>query len=77
MSGLLLVLLLFAAGTLLAYRCSPASKIKKRMWDALSPFEELYADVRRLREDLEHEVDQSFTRYIQGVHAARLSLASG
>lgn len=72
MSELLFCFLLLIAGTFLAYRFSSASKVKKRMQEALSPFEELDAESGRLRQSLQNEIELSSSQYIQGVNAARL-----
>lgn len=72
MFGLLFFFLLLIVGTFLAYRFSSASKVKKRMQEVLSPFEELDAESRRLRQNLQNEIELSSSQYIQGVHAARL-----
>jgi hypothetical protein len=72
MLGLLFFFLLLIAGTFLAYRFSSASKVKKRMQEALSPFGELDAESRRLRQSLQNEIELSSSQYIQGVNAARL-----
>lgn len=72
MLGLLFFFLLLIAGTFLAYRFSSASKVKKRMQEALSPFEELDTESRRLRQSLQNEIELSSSQYIQGVNAARL-----
>ena len=72
MLAVLLFFLLFAAGTLVAYRSSSASKVKKRMQEALSPLEELDTESRRLRQSLQSEIELSSSQYIQEVHSARL-----
>lgn len=72
MFGLLFFFLLLIAGTFLAYRFSSASKVKKRMQEIFSPFDELDAESRRLRQSLQNEIELSSGQYIQGVHAARL-----
>ena len=72
MSGLFLFFPLFAAATVLAYRLSSASKMKRRMQDALSPFEGLMAEVNCFRQSLQNDIELSSHQYIQEVHAARL-----
>ena len=72
MLGLLFFFLLLIAGTFLAYRFSSASKVKKRMQGVLLPFEELDAELRRMRQSLQNETELSSSQYIQGVNAARL-----
>ncbi len=69
---LLLFFLLFAVGTLVAYRLSSASKVRKRMQEALSPLEELDTESRRLRQSVQNEIELSSSQYIQEVHSARL-----
>jgi uncharacterized tellurite resistance protein B-like protein len=72
MLGLIILFPLFAAGTLLAYQFSSASRVKKRMQEALSPFEGLMAEVNCLRQSLQNNIELLSSQYIQGVHAARL-----
>jgi hypothetical protein len=72
MPGLLLFVLLFVAGVVLAYRFSPASKLKRRVREALSPFEELDTELRDLRQNLLKEIELSSNQYVQGIHAERL-----
>jgi hypothetical protein len=72
MSELLFCFLLLIAGSFLAYRFSSASKVKKRMQEGLSLFEELNAESGRLRQSLQNEIELSSSQYIQGVNAARL-----
>ena len=67
-----LFFLLLTVGTFLAYRFSSASKVKKRMLGALSPFEELDAELRCMRQSLQNDIELSSSQYIQGVNAARL-----
>jgi hypothetical protein len=67
-----LFFLLLTVGTFLAYRFSSASKVKKRMQGALLPFEELDAELRRMRQSLQNDIELSSSQYIQGVNAARL-----
>jgi uncharacterized tellurite resistance protein B-like protein len=72
MFGLFLFFPLFAAGTVLAYRLSSASKVRKRMQDALSPFEGLITELHRLRQALQSDIELSSNQYIQRVHTDRL-----
>jgi hypothetical protein len=72
MLGLLLFFLLPTVGIFLAYRFSSASKMKKRMNEALSPFEELDAELHRLRQSVQNEIELSSSQYIQEINAARL-----
>ena len=76
MPGLLLFVLLFVAGTVLAYRFSPASKLKRRMWEALSPFEELDTELKDLRQNLLAEIELSSNQYVQGIQGERLKAIS-
>ncbi|MFP5236657.1 MAG: TerB N-terminal domain-containing protein [Acidobacteriota bacterium] len=72
MLGLLVAVLLAAVGLSLFYRLSPAAKLRARLREALSPFEDLESDVRRLEQTLKQEIESLTTSYIQGVHAARI-----
>jgi uncharacterized tellurite resistance protein B-like protein len=72
MLGLFLFFPLFAAGTVLAYRLSSASKVRKRMQDALLPFEGLETELHRLRQSLQSDIELSSNQYIQRVHTDRL-----
>src|ERR1700761_4256624 len=72
MVGLVLYLPLFAVAIVLAYRLSSASKMKKRMQDALSPFEGLMTESQRLRQAIERDIELSSNQYIQRVHTDRL-----
>jgi uncharacterized tellurite resistance protein B-like protein len=72
MLGLLLFFLLIAVGTLLAFRLSSALKVKMRMLETLFPFEELDAELRRLRRSLQNDLELSSSEYIQGFNMARL-----
>ncbi len=72
MLGLLLFFLLFTAGIFLAYRFSSASKVKRRMREALSPFDEMSAELCRLQKALPNEIELSSNQYIQNVYTARL-----
>ena len=69
---LLLFFLLFAIGTIVAYWLSSASRVKKRMQEALSPLEELDTESHRLRQSLQNEMELSSSQYTQEVHSARL-----
>jgi hypothetical protein len=71
MLGLLVFFLLLTVGIFLAYRFSSASKVKERMQEALSSFEELDAELHRLRQSVQNDIELSSSQYIQGVHAAR------
>jgi hypothetical protein len=48
MLGLLVAVLLAAVGLSLFYRLSPAAKLRTRLREALSPFEDLESEFRRL-----------------------------
>jgi hypothetical protein len=72
MAVLLVAVLLVAVGVSLAYRFSPAAKLKSRMQDALSPFEELDSETRALQQTLKSEIESLTNRYIQGIYASRL-----
>ena len=72
MLGLLVAVLLAALGLSLFYRLSPAAKLRARLREALSPFEDLESDVRRLEQSLKQEIESLTTSYIQGVHAGRI-----
>lgn len=72
MLGLLLFFLLFTAGVFLAYRFSSAFKVKRRMQEALSPFEEVGAELGRLQKAIQNDIEFSSNQYIQGLYAARL-----
>jgi TerB N-terminal domain len=72
MLGLLLFFLPLPVGTFLAYRFSSVWKVKGRVQDALSPFEELDAELHRLRRSLQNDIEMLSNRYIQGVHLERL-----
>ena len=73
MAVLLVAVLLVAVGVSLAYRFSPAAKLKSRMQDALSPFEELDSETRALQQTLKSEIESLTNRYIQGIYASRLN----
>ncbi|MGA8940370.1 MAG: TerB N-terminal domain-containing protein [Acidobacteriaceae bacterium] len=73
---LLLFFLLLTIGTLVAYRLSSASKVKRRMQGALSPLEELDAELRQLRQSLQNEIELSSSQYVQQINAARLKAIS-
>lgn len=70
--ALLAFALVVAAGVAIAYRVSPAAKVKGRIEVALSPFEDLDAEIHTLQANLQSEIDQLARRYIEGIHTARL-----
>lgn len=72
MLGLLVVVLLATVGISLAYRFSPAAKLRTRLQEALSPFEELDSETRRLQQTLKSEIDSLANQYIQATFASRL-----
>jgi uncharacterized tellurite resistance protein B-like protein len=72
MVGLLVIVLLATVGTSIAYRFSPAAKLKPRLREALSPFEELDADSRSLEESLKNETGSLTNQYVQRIYASRL-----
>ena len=69
---LLVAVLLAAAGVSLAYRFSPAAKLKTRIQDALSPFQQLDSEIRGLQQTLKNETESLTNRHIQGIYALRL-----
>ncbi len=72
MLGLLVVLLLATVGIYLAYRFSPAAKLRTRLQEALSPFEELDSETRRLQQTLKSETESLSNQYVQATFASRL-----
>jgi uncharacterized tellurite resistance protein B-like protein len=70
--ALLAFALVVAAGVAIAYRVSPAAKVKGRIEVVLSPFEDLDAEIHRLQENLQSEIDQLARQYSEGIHTARL-----
>jgi uncharacterized tellurite resistance protein B-like protein len=76
MVGLLLLILLAAAGVSIAYFFSPAWAVRERVRQALSPFEGLDAEVKSLRRWLESTADLVFSQYVQAVQAERLKRIS-
>ncbi len=72
MLGLLVAFLLATAGVSLAYRFSPAAKVKARIAEVLSPFEELDSEIQRLHQSLQSEIDLLTSQYIQRIHTIRL-----
>ncbi|MGC1871179.1 MAG: TerB N-terminal domain-containing protein [Acidobacteriaceae bacterium] len=69
---LVAAVLLAAAGVTLAYRFSPAAKLKTRIQDALSPFQQLDSEIRGLQQTLKNETESLTNRHIQGIYALRL-----
>jgi hypothetical protein len=72
MLGLLSTFLLVVAGISLAYRFSPAAKLKTRIHNALSPFEDLDADIHSLQQTLRNEIESLARQYIDAIYLARL-----
>ena len=72
MLGLLSSFLLAIAGVSVAYRFSPAAKLKARIHNALSPVENLDADVRRLQETLRAEIESVAKQYVEAIYTSRL-----
>lgn len=72
MLGLLVAVLLATVGILLAYRFSPAAKLKTRIQGALSPFEEVDSEIRSLQQTLKNETESLTNRYIQAIDVSRL-----
>jgi tellurite resistance protein len=72
MLGLLAVLLLATAGVFLSFRLSPAAKLRARLRDALSHFEELDSVVQGLRQALKCEIESQTQAYIQAIYTKRL-----
>lgn len=72
MLALLVLALLAAVGVLLAYRFSPAAKLKARLRKALSPFEDLDSEIRGLQQTLKNETESLTDQYIRGVYSSRL-----
>jgi uncharacterized tellurite resistance protein B-like protein len=72
MLGLLVAVLLAAVGLSLFYRLSPAAKLRTRLREALSPFEDLESEVRRLEQTLKQEIESLTASYIQAIYAGRI-----
>ncbi len=72
MLGLLTTFLLAVVGIYVAYRFSPAAKLKARIHNALSPVEDLDADVRRLQETLRKEIESVAKQYVEAICTSRL-----
>lgn len=72
MLGLLVAVLLAGIGLSLFYRLSPAAKLRTRLRDALSPFENLESEIRRLQQSLNQEIESLATSYIQAIYAGRI-----
>jgi uncharacterized tellurite resistance protein B-like protein len=72
MLDLLAALLLATAGAFLAYRLSPAAKLRARLKDALSPFEVLDSEVRGVQNNLRCEIESLTQSYILAIYAKRL-----
>jgi len=69
---LLVIVLLAIVGISLAYRFSPAAKLKTRIQDVLSPFEEVDSEVRSLRQTLQNGAESLTHQYIQAIYESRL-----
>lgn len=72
MLWLLIPALLTSAGIAIAYRLSPAAKLKVRMRDALKPFNELDRELHSLQIELKNEADSLTTIYTEKIYASRL-----
>jgi len=72
MLGLLIAALVAAVGISLFYRLSPAAKLRTRLRAALSPFEDVESEVRRLRQSLKQEIESLTASYIQAIYAGRI-----
>lgn len=72
MLGLLVAVLLAAIGISLFYRLSPAARLRARLREALSPFEDLESEVRRLQQSLKQEIESLAASYIQAIYAGRI-----
>jgi uncharacterized tellurite resistance protein B-like protein len=72
MLAFLVLVLLAAVGAFLAYRFSPAAKLKARLRNALSPFEDLDSEMRGLQQTLKNETESLISQYVQGIYASRI-----
>lgn len=72
MSGLLVVVLVTAVGISLFYRLSPAAKLRTRLREAMSPFEDMESEVSRLNQALKQEIESLTASYVQAIYAARI-----
>lgn len=72
MLGLLAIVLLATVGISLAYRFSPAAKLKTRLQEALSPFEDLDSEAHNLQRTIQGETESLTNQYVEATYASRL-----
>lgn len=72
MLGLLAIVLLATVGISLAYRFSPAAKLKTRLREVLSPFEDLDSEAHNLQRTIEGETESLTNQYVEATYASRL-----